>query len=102
MSGAAGALVSSFVVIAGDTVDFRLAYSATFGGQQPQVGADASTLEDTTAAWESWSALHTAYDGAFPDQVRRSSLVLQGLTYGPSGASPPPPRRRCPRRWAET
>ncbi len=86
VSEAVGALVSSFVVTAGDTVDFRLAYSATFGGRPPQAGADASTLEDTIAAWESWSALHTDYNGAFPDQVRRSSLVLQGLTYAPSGA----------------
>lgn len=86
VSQSAGALVSSFVVTAGDTVDFQLAYSATFGAQQPRVGADAPTLGDTTTAWESWSALHTDYDGAFPDQVRRSSLVLQGLTYSPSGA----------------
>jgi len=86
VSQAAGALVSSFVVTAGETVDFQLSYSATFGGQQPQVGADAPALEDTTTAWESWSALHTDYDGAFPDQVRRSSLVLQGLTYSPAGS----------------
>jgi len=86
VSESAGALVSSFVVRAGDTVDLQLAYSATFGAKQPQVGASAPTLEDTTTGWESWSALHTDYDGAFPDQVRRSSLILQGLTYSPSGA----------------
>ena len=86
VSQAAGALVSSFVVAAGDTVDFHLSYSSSFGGQPPQVGADAPTLEDTITAWQSWSALHTSYDGSFPEQVRRSSLVLQGLTYAPSGA----------------
>lgn len=32
------------------------------------------------------SAQHTGYDGAYPELVQRSSLVLQGLTYGPSGA----------------
>lgn len=39
-----------------------------------------------TEAWQSWAAEHTSYDGAFPAEVRRSSLVLQGLTYQPSGA----------------
>ncbi len=86
LSQSAGMLVSSFVVNAGDGVDFRLAYSATFGGGQPLVENNSPTLQDTITAWESWSALHTDYDGAFPDQVRRSSLVLQGLTYSPSGA----------------
>ncbi len=86
VSQSAGVLVSSFVVAAGDTVDFRLAYSATFGGGQPLVEKYVPTVQDTIAAWESWAALHADYDGAFPDQVRRSSLVLQGLTYSPSGA----------------
>ncbi len=31
-------------------------------------------------------AEHTGYDGAYPEEVRRSSIVLQGLTYQPSGA----------------
>ncbi|MGI8535804.1 MAG: glycoside hydrolase family 15 protein [Mycobacteriales bacterium] len=81
-----GAVVSSFVVAAGDTIDLRLAYSATFAAGRPGEEGAQPTLEDTITAWESWSALHTTYDGAFPDQVRRSSLVLQGLTYAPSGA----------------
>jgi GH15 family glucan-1,4-alpha-glucosidase len=45
-----------------------------------------SSLEDTLAAWESWSALHTSYDGPLPESVRCSALVLEGLTFGPSGA----------------
>jgi GH15 family glucan-1,4-alpha-glucosidase len=43
-------------------------------------------VEDTTKAWQSWAAQHDSYDGAFPEEVRRSSMVLQGLTYQPSGA----------------
>ena len=85
VSQASGSLISSFIVAAGDTVDFQLSYTATFGGQQPQAVDDAPTLEDTTTAWQSWSQLHTDYDGDFPELVRRSSLVLQGLTYSPSG-----------------
>ena len=43
-------------------------------------------LEDTQSAWESWSQLHQRFDGPFRDLVRRSGVVLQGLTYAPSGA----------------
>ncbi|MBA3524670.1 MAG: glycoside hydrolase family 15 protein, partial [Geodermatophilaceae bacterium] len=78
-----GAVRSTFSVAAGETVDLRLAYAPAFG---PVPESGEPTIEDTTEAWESWAALHTAYAGPFPDQVRRSSLVLQGLTYQPSGA----------------
>ncbi len=44
------------------------------------------SLDRTVDSWTSWGAQHKGYDGDFPELVRRSSLVLQGLTYGPSGA----------------
>lgn len=81
-----GTLVSDLVVAAGRTVDLRLSYSPTFGPGPVALTGNEPTLEDTAVAWESWSALHTGYDGSFADQVRRSSLVLQGLTFAPSGA----------------
>ncbi len=80
------AVASSFVVAAGESVDLRLAYAATFAPGRRLAGGEQPALEDTITAWKSWSALHTSYDGSFPEQVRRSSLVLQGLTYAPSGA----------------
>jgi GH15 family glucan-1,4-alpha-glucosidase len=80
-----GAAAAAFRVAAGETVELRLAYSASFGSA-PAAAAHNPTIEDTLEAWESWSALHTDYDGCFPAEVRRSSLVLQGLTYQPSGA----------------
>ncbi len=81
-----GAVRAAFVVAAGQSVEMRLSYAPSYptAARPPDVGAP--TIEDTLAAWESWSAQHTSYDGAFPDHVRRSSLVLQGLTYQPSGA----------------
>jgi GH15 family glucan-1,4-alpha-glucosidase len=80
-----GAVRSSFSIAAGETVEFALRYSPAFGpASQPDAGEP--TIEDTLETWESWAALHTSYDGCFPAEVRRSSLILQGLTYGPSGA----------------
>jgi GH15 family glucan-1,4-alpha-glucosidase len=80
-----GAARADFEVAKGDRVDFRLAYQPSYS-PAAQGGGKEPDLDDTVAGWESWSALHTTYDGAFPDEVRRSSLVLQGLTFAPSGA----------------
>jgi GH15 family glucan-1,4-alpha-glucosidase len=80
-----GSIRSTFSVAAGQTVEFALRYSPSFGPASPP-DATEPTIEDTIEAWESWSALHTSYDGCFAAEVRRSSLILQGLTYGPSGA----------------
>jgi len=46
----------------------------------------ASMLEDTVAGWRSWAAEHRGYDGPYREEVNRSALVLQALTYQPSGA----------------
>ena len=46
----------------------------------------ADVLDRTLAAWESWSALHQAYDGPWGDLVHHSGRVLQGLSFQPSGA----------------
>ena len=48
-----------------------------------EVGAE---LENTGEGWRSWSELHRGYEGPYVEQVRRSALVLQALTYQPSGA----------------
>jgi GH15 family glucan-1,4-alpha-glucosidase len=36
--------------------------------------------------WRSWSELHRGYDGFAAEQVRRGALVLQSLTFQPTGA----------------
>ncbi|MBA3263091.1 MAG: glycoside hydrolase family 15 protein [Thermoleophilaceae bacterium] len=46
----------------------------------------ARALEDTVAGWRSWVAGHEGYKGPYRDAVNRSALVLQALTYQPSGA----------------
>ena len=80
----AGVASARFTVSTGEVVEFRLQYAPSFG-DGPDLFGEGPTLEATTSAWQSWSDLHD-YDGRFPDAVRRSSLVLQGLTYQPSGA----------------
>jgi len=77
-----GAVLAEFDVAAGEVVDLRLCYAPGFGAPGP----GEPSLEQTLDGWTSWVAQHTGYDGDSPELVRRSSLVLQGLTYGPSGA----------------
>ena len=78
-----GSVLADFDVAAGDVLELRLTYTPSFG-DATDLGPP--SLEGTLDGWRSWAAQHTGYDGAYPELVRRSSLVLQGLTYGPSGA----------------
>jgi GH15 family glucan-1,4-alpha-glucosidase len=50
---------------------------------QPEV---AQRLDETVAAWRSWSRMHQNYDGPWRDLVHLSGQVLQALTYQPTGA----------------
>jgi alpha,alpha-trehalase len=50
---------------------------------QSEIGA---RLDDTVAAWESWSDLHQAYEGPWRDLVHHSGRVLQALSFAPTGA----------------
>jgi GH15 family glucan-1,4-alpha-glucosidase len=43
-------------------------------------------LDETVAAWRSWSDMHQRYDGPWRKLVHQSGRVLQGLTYQPTGA----------------
>jgi GH15 family glucan-1,4-alpha-glucosidase len=46
----------------------------------------AAAIEEAIASWQSWSDMHDSYDGPYRDEVLRSALVIQGLTYQHSGA----------------
>ena len=85
-----GLALTTFDVSAGQTVELRVAYAPSFepppARRGPFEDTTQPTTDDTIAAWQSWAGQHTRYDGAFPAEVRRSSLVLQGLTFQPSGA----------------
>ena len=43
-------------------------------------------LDDTVAAWQSWSEMHQAYVGPWHDLVHHSGRVLQALSFQPTGA----------------
>ncbi|MGA9526021.1 MAG: glycoside hydrolase family 15 protein [Myxococcaceae bacterium] len=43
-------------------------------------------LDDTAEAWRTWSDHHQGYDGPWKELVQQSGVVLQGLTYYPTGA----------------
>ncbi|MFF0232069.1 glycoside hydrolase family 15 protein [Micromonospora sp. NPDC005254] len=51
----------------------------------PQVPEADRTIADTAEGWRSWGRQH-AYNGIYAEHVRRSALVVQGMTYRPSGA----------------
>ncbi len=76
-----------FVLRPGGTADFALAYRRASGDGEaaPELDVGAE-LENTIEGWRSWSELHGGYDGPYGEQVRRSALVLQALTYAPTGA----------------
>ncbi len=81
-----GSARARFDVKAGDVVDFCATYQPSFGEPQRDESAPLPSIEDTHQAWQSLSERHQGYRGRFASEVRRSAIVLQGLTYGPSGA----------------
>lgn len=77
-----------FSVGAGETVSFGLAYRRAYGDEacfEPDLDVG-DLLAETRLGWQSWADLHTGYDGPYREQVKRSAIVLQALTYQPSGA----------------
>lgn len=81
-----GDATASFTVRAGDTYRFTLGHAPTYDSD-PSAPPDADrVVADAVAGWRSWADLHRdQYRGLFRDQVRHSAIILQGMTYGPSG-----------------
>ncbi|MFR9779601.1 glycoside hydrolase family 15 protein [Micromonospora sp. MS34] len=80
-----GEAFGSFTVRAGETCRFTLGYSPAFDAGPPPVLDAERVIDNAVAGWRSWMGLHD-YRGLYPEQVRRSALVVQGMTYRPSGA----------------
>ncbi|HEV2086761.1 MAG TPA: trehalase-like domain-containing protein, partial [Cryptosporangiaceae bacterium] len=75
-----------FEVPAGDRFSFSVAH-ATSHDQRPFADPDIDeALLNAERAWASWAAAHPGYDGPRAELARNSALVLQGLTFKPTGA----------------
>jgi GH15 family glucan-1,4-alpha-glucosidase len=74
------------VLSRGDRVGFALQRVAGLVAAAPPALDPHAALEDTIEAWRSWSEHHRIPTHHVPAAVQRSVCVLQGLTYGPSGA----------------
>lgn len=53
-------------------------------------------LEDTSDGWRTWSANHQNYEGPWSEMVYHSGVVMQGLTYRPTGAMVAAPTTSLP------
>jgi GH15 family glucan-1,4-alpha-glucosidase len=83
--GRAGA---RFTLRGGESAAFALAHCSSWEALPPPLDGDAIErhLDDTIAAWRSWSALHQSYEGPWKELVHHSGRVLQALTFYPTGA----------------
>ncbi len=85
MSPIDGEATATFVADAGTKHNFTLGYAPTYDAPLPEVPDADQTIADTVAGWRSWLGEHE-YRGLYAEEVRRSGLVVQGMTYRPSGA----------------
>jgi GH15 family glucan-1,4-alpha-glucosidase len=87
---------AEFTVRAGDRVPFALTWHASHLEIPRPVDAE-QALVDTEAFWHDWIG-GCRYDGEYRDAVRRSLIVLKGLTYRPTGGIVAAPTTSLPER----
>jgi GH15 family glucan-1,4-alpha-glucosidase len=75
----------SFRMNAGDEATLALHHRSAID-EDGKRDDGATLLDDTVAAWQSWAELHRSYEGPYRAKVERSAIVLQALTYQPTGA----------------
>jgi GH15 family glucan-1,4-alpha-glucosidase len=80
-----GSAVGRFSLRTGETAAFVLQHWRSPASAPAPLDGRA-LLRDTVAGWQSWSQQHRGYQGPYPEAVQRSALVLQALTYRPTGA----------------
>jgi GH15 family glucan-1,4-alpha-glucosidase len=80
-----GTVAARFALREGESAVFALHHRAAV---QPRSAAldGRAALADTVAGWQSWTRMHQGYQGPYRGQVTRAGLVLQALTYRPTGA----------------
>ncbi|PPK97468.1 GH15 family glucan-1,4-alpha-glucosidase [Kineococcus xinjiangensis] len=77
---------SDFSVAAGDRVPFVLTYAPSHGPRPHPVHAE-NALAETERFWARWMEdfHYDGHDARWDEAVRRSLVVLKGLTYAPTG-----------------
>ena len=75
-----------FVLREGESAVFSLHHKAGASGEPVAPLNGGAALADTIAGWQSWADIHRSYQGPYHEQVMRSALVLQALTFQPTGA----------------
>ncbi|MGC5381777.1 glycoside hydrolase family 15 protein [Micromonospora sp. DT68] len=85
LSCGAGDATATFTARVGTIHNFSLGYAPTYDSPPPDVPNADQTIADTVEGWRSWVREHD-YQGPYAAQVRRSALVVQGMTYRPGGA----------------
>ncbi|WP_328349371.1 glycoside hydrolase family 15 protein [Streptomyces sp. NBC_00445] len=75
--------IAEFTVDAGQRIPFVLTHSPSHQPRPQPVDAE-KAIADTEAYWTSWMS-RCRYDGNWPQEVRRSLLLLKALTYEPTG-----------------
>jgi GH15 family glucan-1,4-alpha-glucosidase len=85
-------LRGSVTLAAGDSAEWVLSAGPS-DGRSAEVA-----LMETGEAWRSWAALHPQPAGAHGGAMRRSAMVLQALTYAPSGVVVAAPTTSLPER----
>lgn len=81
--GAGHASIADFVLSAGESAAFVLAYHASHEPVPPPLDP-ATAVRDTERWWTEWSAA-CSYTGPWAREVTRSLITLKALTYAPTG-----------------
>jgi len=81
-----GRAIARFELDGDASAAFTLQHRSGMRPSPDQALEPRAAVADTIEGWRSWTAQHQGYTGPYSDQVGRSVLVLQALTYQPSGA----------------
>ena len=92
--------VGEFTVAAGETIPFVLSYAPSHQPLPPPVDP-AKALHDTEVFWRRWSD-RCASAGPWTDVVKRSLVVLKGLTYAQTGGIVAAPTTSLPEQLGGT